>query len=192
MAACVVLTRPVPASLVSPLPPYFPCKVPPPPSQVPPPTPSSPSSANATSAPAPLVLRRRPSRQHLRFGSGKYSLFLSQFLPIQFKQSHFSGARRNMSSICELVIKFRYFQSTMGAVQLNGLVVKMNVISRRAVVERPVGSSVAQVVLRAAPHARSQPSSHGNSNDPIQWTNLLFWGSRSKVLIHISNLPGNL
>ena len=148
--------------------------------------PSSPSSANATSAPAPLVLRRRPSRQHLRFGSGKYSLFLSQFLPIQFKQSHFLGAWWNMSSMCKLVIKFRYFQSTMGAVQLNRLVVKMNVISRRAVVERPVGSSVAQVVLRAAPMLALDHPLMATRTTPFNGQIYFLGGKKAKVVIHIS------
>ena len=94
--------------------------------------------------------------------------------------------------MCKLVIKFRYFQSTMGAVQLNRLVVKMNVISRRAVVERPVGSSVAQVVLRAAPMLALDHPLMATRTTPFNGQIYFLGGKKSKVLIHISKPTGKI
>ena len=73
-----------------------------------------------------------------------------------------------------------------GSGALNGLVVKMNVISRRAVVERPVGSSVAQVVLRAAPMLALDHPLMATRTAPFNGQIYFLGGKKAKVVIHIS------
>ena len=176
MAACVVLTRPVPASLVSPLPPYFPCKVPPSPSQVPPPSPLFPllRQCNQRSCSSSPPQASEPTTSQVRLRQ-----IFSLSLPI------FANSVQTVPFFGCLVEYVKYVQ-TSDQIQIfsihygSGAVEQIGCENECDFPTSGRGTSswifCCTSCAKSRPHARSRPSSHGNSNNPIQWTNLLFGG----------------